>query len=178
MRSEYKEKENDNEAKLLNIMTILHEISESVYNNEEDRAMCRLGVEAILKRSAEKIRTNRANYKRAMFIEEFLVDPTQQCSWNGAKWEFIKIHYFWDVFQTNQEMKALIHYMKHNHSALWSSILKIASDRQIMIKPPEKQHLPVPKRPGTDQRDINYLDGEEICCKVMKRLDNPSPNRL
>lgn len=94
MKSEYRIKEKDNEAKLFNIIDIPHQILENVYKDETDKVFYRSIVEMVLERSIEDIRRNKENYSRTMFIEEFLVDPTQRCSWEGAKLEFIKFHYF------------------------------------------------------------------------------------
>lgn len=65
IKIEYRIKEKDNEDKLFNIIEILHQILENVYEDEADKAICRSGVEMVLEQSAEEIRRNIENYSRA-----------------------------------------------------------------------------------------------------------------
>lgn len=70
---------------MLDMVEILHQIMESVYENDADMAICRSGVEVVLKQSTEEIRKNRECHPRAMFIEEFLENPREICSLGRSK---------------------------------------------------------------------------------------------
>lgn len=93
---------------------ILTGIGRMIYKKDEELALYKSGIKTVTNLSAEKIRKNREACARTKYVEDFLEEETLDPEWHKVKEFFFKMHYFWDVWRTDFEMKAF-----NEESSIW-----------------------------------------------------------
>lgn len=151
----------------------------NLFKTLEEKAAHTYGIDGVLNRSTKEIRANREANSHAQYVEYIIEEEIVDPEWEVAKENFIKWHYFWNVWRTEFEMKSFIAFMEQFYLTLWTRICHKAKKRAILIKPPSKTFLPIPTKIGTNHKDFGFLQKEVItCCKALRYGDNPTTEQI